>query len=276
MCAEETALFERCRTILLQGEEPRVWSVIATIFGDLAREPGDIISGAVLSQLTGLMGIKPEAMRVALHRLRKDGWIESEKQGRRSVHRLSRSAFEESRQASTRIYGPGTAHSDPWHVVITGNNAAARQRILALDGALSLSADAILTSALPAETGDLLVLDCTAVNFPDWVRRQFVPQDLEASLFALLDTLDRLSKEPLRDLTDPAEKTVLRLLLIHQWRRLILRVGEVPPGMFPPDWIVEQCRTRVAAFLNVLARPVIAELSDVSGATLAHSRSESV
>ena len=45
----------------------RVWSLMISLFGDLAQEDGTAISGPVLSAMMSLLLVKPEAARVALH-----------------------------------------------------------------------------------------------------------------------------------------------------------------------------------------------------------------
>ena len=67
---------------LLGLESTKTWSLIATLFGDL---DGDELSGKALWSLLAPLGIKPEATRVALHRLKKDGWIVAKKAGREAI-----------------------------------------------------------------------------------------------------------------------------------------------------------------------------------------------
>ncbi|TNF22119.1 MAG: PaaX family transcriptional regulator, partial [Rhodobacteraceae bacterium] len=74
---------------LTRDQAPRVWSLLISVFGDLAQDPGARISGLLLRHMTERIGIKPEAMRVAIHRLRKDGWIDSQRHGRTSVYFLT-------------------------------------------------------------------------------------------------------------------------------------------------------------------------------------------
>ena len=67
---------------LRDSSDLRVWSVIVTLMGDLTvmGTPGadaSGVSGQALGKVMAALGIRPEATRVALHRLRKDGWIES-------------------------------------------------------------------------------------------------------------------------------------------------------------------------------------------------------
>ena len=75
---------------ILGVETPRVWSFIVTIFGDLARHDDRYISSRTLNRLTAEIGVKPEATRVALYRLRKEDWLESTKFGRESHYRLTK------------------------------------------------------------------------------------------------------------------------------------------------------------------------------------------
>ena len=87
----------------------RVWSLMISLFGDLAQGAGDRIDGPVLSAIMARQHIKPEAVRVALHRLRKDGWVTSEKSGRIRQHSLTDKGRRESAIASPRIYArPGS------------------------------------------------------------------------------------------------------------------------------------------------------------------------
>ena len=74
----DSTAFEAVVSDLRGDIPPRVWSLLVTVFGDLAQD-GSALPGTVLGEIMSRVGIKPEAMRVALHRLRKDGWIESER-----------------------------------------------------------------------------------------------------------------------------------------------------------------------------------------------------
>ena len=76
--------FDQMVKNVLGDAPPRVWSLLVTIFGDLALAKDARLSGASVNALTAAIGIKPEATRVASHRLRKEGWIESHRTGRQS------------------------------------------------------------------------------------------------------------------------------------------------------------------------------------------------
>ena len=105
---------------ILGQERPRVWSFIVTIFGDLAREDSHYISSRTLNRLTAQIGVKPEATRVALHRLRKEDWLESTKFGRESHYRLTENGRALSREAAPRIYG--AASDEAWMLALYDPN----------------------------------------------------------------------------------------------------------------------------------------------------------
>jgi phenylacetic acid degradation operon negative regulatory protein len=79
--------YEKAITALTGLGPIRVWSVLVTVFGDLAHETS--LDGSTLSAIMAEIGIKPEASRVALYRLRSDGWVRSEKTGRTSRYNLT-------------------------------------------------------------------------------------------------------------------------------------------------------------------------------------------
>ena len=96
----------------------RVWSLLVSVFGDLACGKGEAIDGPVLSAIMAALDIRPEATRVALHRLRNDGWLTSEKLGRTSRHYLTDHGLEQSAAASPRIYGSPDQTRKEWVFVI--------------------------------------------------------------------------------------------------------------------------------------------------------------
>ncbi|MEZ5825592.1 MAG: hypothetical protein R3C97_12900 [Geminicoccaceae bacterium] len=99
--------FDQLVACIRGGPSPRVWSLLVTVFGELARAPDACIGGPLVNELCGLIGIKPAATRVALHRLRKDGWIDSRRTGKTSAHFLTEKGLASSIEASPRIYATG-------------------------------------------------------------------------------------------------------------------------------------------------------------------------
>ncbi len=252
--------FQDCLSVLTGGRDPRVWSLIVTIFGDLAQQPGAAIGGAVLSRITGLAGIRPEAMRVALHRLRRDGWIESERIGRASRHRLSAEGRRQSARVTPRIYAERIEAPPVWHVLVANGGEAARgalEAALATGGYLGVAGNVALAPGPPPETrADLLAFEATALRVPSWLQEAVCPPSLNAAYKGLRSRLSAFEARlgSAGDLS-PFQVAAARTLVVHDWRRLLLRHPDLPAEFFPPDWPGSECRALVFRLLRRLPRP---------------------
>lgn len=237
----------------------RVWSLMISLFGDLAQDDGQAINGPVLSAVMTLLQVRPEATRVALHRLRNDGWVVSLKSGRISQHSLTAKGRAETVAASPRIYAaPDTAPAE-WHCVMVPENTADMVAQMAGRGFVQLLPRVFVGPAGATPPADSLLMSGTDV--PNWVSEQLEPADLLEPYGALLTTLDTLQKTlpPATDLS-PIESAVLRCLIVHNWRRLVLKHPVLPAPLTSPDWVGHRCHRRVAAMLDHYPRPALAEI----------------
>lgn len=214
----------------------RVWSVIITIFGDAVVGRGGKVAATTLAALTEQMGVKPEAFRVALSRLAKDGWIERSKSGRLSFYRLSAQGVAEFGPATTRIYAPKAGTEAGWHLVVlpTAAGEPSWGDGVSLGGRCYLSPRPVTDTEALSMTGPIGTV-------PDWVRDRLGAADIAADYAALLQVLKQHSGASVSDL----EAAVMRVLLVHQWRRLVLRHADLPLRFFPDHWQGEACRTEV-------------------------------
>lgn len=264
---DEISGFERALESLTHGADLRVWSVIVTLFGDLARNPGDQISGACLGQLTDLMGIKPQAMRVALHRLRKDGWISSEKTGRTSKYQLTKSGLEQSQTAGARIYAQHATNPDSFQILVAQPMPVANRTMLdqtlARHGHVVIAPGVYLGAATSGpQPEECFMVQGAAGSVPDWLRTMLAPEMIAQGYAQLETTLHEVTAilDDKANLT-PAEVATLRTLIVHSWRRLLLRHADLPDSFFPANWRGPQCRVLLANLLDHLKRPELAGLS---------------
>ena len=222
--------------------ELRVWSFVVTILGDMARAPGQELSGAELAAMTEAVGIKPQALRTALHRLRKDGWTDSRRVGRGAFHFLTEHGRAQAEQAAARIYDFNPVAPRSWHILIT------QDRGLTLPDHVNLAPGCFLGTNKPPDMAEALVLAGTQVQVPDWLQSRILPDDLarDYALFAqALRAALKAAPTP-----DPGEARVIRALAVHGWRRLVLRHAALPDALFPASWAGPTCRRLMAELLT--------------------------
>lgn len=252
--------FTRITTQLRALGGQRVWSLMISLFGDLAQGDGDTIDGPALTAIMSLLQIRPEAARVALHRLRNDGWIASRKSGRISRHSLTQKGRVESAEASPRIYAPPGARDDDWQLVMLEAGTPYARDELRDAGFVPLTARVFLGPFDVPAPADTLCLKGGTV--PHWLPAQLEPQGLRAEYVALLKTLTVL-KFALPKTSDisPVESAVLRCLIVHNWRRLVLRHPSLPSALMSPDWPGLACHVLVAKLLDRFPRPTLGDIT---------------
>ena len=233
---------------LLAFGDLKVWSVLVTIFGDLAPARGSFLPGTFLTGLTSDLGIRPEAQRVALHRLRKDGWIDVEKDGRVSLYALSALARRETRAVQSRVFDAHVPRPETVTLIVEapGGPHAARANWLPLGSGVFLSDGPVAPEA------GLLISPVAVADLPDWARRAAISDDIQVTYGALTDLL---ATDPAIEALSESKRLALRVLILHRWRRLVLSHSRSASHVMGPDWIGNPCRTNVQRWLHDLPRP---------------------
>ncbi len=207
----------------------RVWSLVITIFGDLVQHRGGVVSTARLGALTRRVGIEAGTLRTALSRLGRDGWVESERQGRTSLYRLSAQGLARFAPATDLIYAP------PRHAPITAWSLS-----------VTLGDTGPQIGLVPQGEGPGAA-DCVVVGTLETLSeayRMHLMGDAQAAALAALaadiDTLHAVQIEA------PLDAAAARMLLIHRWRRLVLRHPEPVPELLPDGAPLPDPRRSVA------------------------------
>jgi phenylacetic acid degradation operon negative regulatory protein len=92
---------------------------IFTFFGDYVLERGSAIWTSSLLQLMGLLDVSERALRSALSRMTRKGWLTSEKQGRMSQYKLTAKGRALLVRGGERIFEPTfTNWNECWQVVV--------------------------------------------------------------------------------------------------------------------------------------------------------------
>lgn len=258
--AEQRHDWDAILSALRGPERLRVWSVIITIFGDAIVPRGGSIPLQALQEIMGRLGIEAGAVRTALSRLASEGWVIRERDGRRSHYSLDRRGLRAFDVATQRIYAPGPPEWDGrWTVAvpILGEDSAAAE--LEAAGFVScngtwLRPETVGARPVPGNLDAyLLIADQPGIAPPD-AHRFWNMDGVAEAVGAFLESLRPLS-DALDAGADPAplDAIAMRTLIIHHWRRIILRAPILPVALLPPSWPALEARTRLRAVYKLLA-----------------------
>lgn len=247
----QTQDFDHLVKTVLGNTPPRVWSLLVTIFGDLALARDARLSGVSMNALTAAIGIKPEATRVALHRLRKDRWIESHRMGRQSRYALTTHGRAETLAARPRVYATTSSLQRPAVVIDKSATVTASPRTVQI-------AQGVWIQSAPVHSKTAWVLPMPD-DIPDWVREKLCPVEAQLASQRLARGLASVETTTL----SPLQATALRSVVVHEWRRVILRVPDFPDTCFPSGWKGAECRAALSELLAHLPAPSPEELDDL-------------
>ena len=230
----------RALSVLRADRRRRTWSMIVTIMGDLTRGDGAALPGARLRAILARLDVSDQAVRTALHRLRADGWIETERRGRTSVHQLSATALAQTRAVAPRVYGPAPPRPERW-ALVTARTVP--------DGAWTLEPGLHLKAGgLSGHDG----LEGGTLRLSAVHRATLWPPALVAEAAALRDRLHAAAL-PACAAIGADMGAALRTLIVHDWRRIVLRAPDLPDALAPAAWCGASLRGDVQTALARLS-----------------------
>src|SRR5579863_8675954 len=229
----------------LKREPSRTGSIVITVFGDAIVPRGGSVWLGTLLEFFEAIDIDSGVVRTAMSRLAADGWLEREKVGRNSFYRLVKKGRQTFDAATKHIYD---LHTSDWtgrfELLLIGrveDRDASRDALKNAGFGSPLPGVWVAPSGvpIPEEAASAIRLEVSAED--DSGRR------LLGESWPLDRTADAYLKfmktfEPLRDwigrrgrLSDDDAFTA-RILLIHHYRRVVLRDPLLPTALLPVDW----------------------------------------
>ncbi|MCB1748572.1 MAG: phenylacetic acid degradation operon negative regulatory protein PaaX [Gammaproteobacteria bacterium] len=282
LAGDEQALARHLDT-LLAATPPRAGSLVITLFGDVVSAQGGAVwLGGLVDVLAGF-GLNARQVRTAVFRLAQDGWLSGVQRGRRSYYRLTPFGQRQYARAAQRIYAAAPSSWDgDWTLVMPAAlDAAPREELrkrLAWLGFGSLAPGILAHPRADAQAlADVLDELELGGRVSTWRARTETLAPLRrqiADAWQLGDARQRLDAfiadfAPCADLlaatSCPAATAFrLRVLLIHEYRRILLRSADLPGELLPADWPGHAAR----ALVTMLYRRVHAAASAQASAVL--------
>jgi phenylacetic acid degradation operon negative regulatory protein len=254
----------------------RTTSLIVTFFGDVVSQHGNTIWLGSLVKAMAQLGINERLVRTSVFRLVKDGWLESERVGRRSFYRFTSYGSHEYERAARRIYALESRQwKGQWTLLIPQDIANKQReqfrRSLHWQGYRAIAPG---TYARPGDgehnlietleefgmTDKVVVLDATTSTLTSrqalrkLVRGNWQLEDVAQGYQDFLERYKALQKWSTgKQPPDPEAAFIARVLLIHDYRRILLQDTPLPDELLPPAWPGDAARTLTGLVYKALA-----------------------
>ena len=263
-------------------------TLLVTIFGDSIAPRGGEVWLGTLSRLVEPLGISDRLVRTSVQRLVAEGLLVARREGRLSFYSIAPAARHEFWEADRRIYHPRTATpwDGRWTVAVEAvglpapGRTALRQQLAwlgfgSLGGAVHvcpldrveelhhLLADLELTGQVVAFRGEVAAAGRTDKDLAQALTGDL--QALQPFWRAFLRRFGPLAEDlaAAPSTVDPQDAFLTRTLLVHAYRRVVLREPELPAELWPLGWIGEQAYAAAAPCYRALADPADAHLRAV-------------
>jgi phenylacetic acid degradation operon negative regulatory protein len=245
----------------LKREPLRAPSLVVTVWGDSIAPHGGAVMLGGLIDLLAPFGINERLVRTSVFRLAREGWLKAKPIGRESLYGLTADGADRFRQAYRRIYAPpDDGWNEWWEIVIADGPSGAQRRALKQElrwegfGAFDtgvFARPAAAASAVPRIAASLNVGKEITVfrarDDPTLGGRTLASRVANAWELTVLtrqyrDFLRRfgnvIDRFRMRDksMLDPPQSFIVRTLLIHAYRRVLLRDPQLPAALLPLDW----------------------------------------
>ena len=240
---------------------PRTPSLIITVWGDAIAPHGGAVMLAGLIDLLAPFGINERLVRTSVFRLARESWLKARPVGRESLYRLTRDGARRFRQAYRRIYAPHVeGWNESWEIVIADGPSAEKRRALRQElqwegfgtlgsgvyGRPATAASAVprIAAALHVEREIAVVRASDDAGLGGRTLASLVPDAWDLTglsthyrefLRRFGEVIDRFRMADKATL-DPAQAFIVRTLLIHAYRRVLLRDPQLPAALLPLDW----------------------------------------
>lgn len=265
----------------------RSGSLLITVLGDSIAPRGGIVTLGSLIRLAAPLRLPERLVRTSVGRLAQDGWLASNREGRKSEYFLTEHGRKRFAEATARIYREANQSWDRnWTLLLLppGDGLKTlREELLWLGfgqvrpGVLAHPSRSVAdTREQLAELGfqaDVTLL--SAKSEGDAADRALLEAgwhlvDLARSYRRFVDAFTPVRENLASKSALPAETAfVIRTLLIHEYRKIHLRDPLLPHSLLPADWIgahaYDLCRSLYRAVFSAADQYVSSAAETLSG-----------
>jgi phenylacetic acid degradation operon negative regulatory protein len=258
-------------------EPSRTGSLIVTFYGDAVLPRGGSIWLGTLLAFADLLEIDGGVVRTAMSRLAADGWLDREKVGRKSFYKLADTGRERFASGVAHVYNPQPSQWQGRLEMLLVSNGADREasRAALAEAGFGSPMPGVWVApsgvTVPRAVAGTIRLEVSADNA---MGRRLIDESWPLSRIAgsyrdFMKTFAPLNTWiAAANALPPADAMLARILLIHQYRRVLLRDPLLPPALLPVDWPAAEARELCGQIYRTLL-PASEQWLDNHGASAA-------
>lgn len=228
---------------LLDGQPVNAASFIVTVYGDVVVPRGGVVWIGNLIEICAEAGISETLVRTAVSRLVAARQLVGEKSGKRSFYRLTPAAQIEFSLAAKQLFSP--ENEAGWRFLyLSGPRIEEEIRHLQRNGYARITSSLMVgCRPLPPTTRANMTVFEANVDQGAAFLRAFAEEytdlgPLSAAYRKFIDRYSRLKNHRI----DANAALALRLLLVHDFRYIVLRDPNLPPAALPDGWAGGEAR----------------------------------
>jgi phenylacetic acid degradation operon negative regulatory protein len=216
--------------------------LLFTVLGELVLPTGGSAYTSAFIDVLSRLGVEEKTSRQALMRTAADGWLASERLGRRTIWRLTPAAEQLLIEGTNRIFG-FTAIADDWDgrwaLVLASEPDRAARHLLRTRfrwAGFGSPAPGVWVSPHADRAKDI---DRLSPDLQIFLAEHYGGGPLTAMVRQAwdLDALERAYEEFLSSFQAPAREPLAGVIdLVHAWRRFPFIDPELPSEFLPPGW----------------------------------------
>ena len=242
---------------LQRGLVLRANSLLVTVYGDVMAQRGQAVWLGSLIQLADFFGLSARLVRTSAFRLTADDWLTCTRLGRRSYYALSDAGLQRVQHAERRIYDFKLHEWDGrWTLVMVAAGLPASVRLhlkreLRWEGFGELSPNVLahphashpsLKDIIRAAGAVDQIMVLSAESIADYspkplqtvMHATFKLDQVEAAFRQFVTRFEPMLQQAIN--SSPTEAFFVRTLLIHEYRKVLLRDPNLPQALLPANW----------------------------------------
>jgi len=255
-------------------------SMIFTIYGDYIRHYGNVIWIGSLIKLLEAFGHNEQAVRAAVSRMSKQGWVQSERRGNKSFYSLTERGEVRMEEASRRIYKEATTSWDGRWWILLYNIPEEKRHLrdklreeLVWSGFGPLSNSCWITPNNLEKEINLLINKYEIDDYVNFFHAEYKGRQEQELMVKKCWDLNEINDRYTEFIEEYSQNYVIhknkieknemsdsdcfvtRAMLVHEYRKFLFIDPSLPSDLLPKKWLGDSATALFKDYYAILSAP---------------------